>query len=70
MLTTTSSPRPSSSQPTGCDGRRLPTSAPTVAALTAATSKGMLAASSTNAACGEPEPAHRVKQGQPIPMNL
>jgi hypothetical protein len=35
-------PRPSSSQPTGCAGRRLASTAPTVAALTAATTWGTL----------------------------
>jgi hypothetical protein len=34
-------PRPSSSQPTGCRGRRLASTAPTVAALTDATTWGM-----------------------------
>jgi hypothetical protein len=39
-------PRPSSSQPTGCRGRRLASTAPTVAALTAAATWGMLPRSS------------------------
>ena len=33
-------PRPSSSQPTGCRGRRVASTAPTVGALTSATRKG------------------------------
>jgi hypothetical protein len=40
MSATIVSPVASSSQPTGCRGRRLATTAPTVAALTAATNSG------------------------------